>query len=77
MTRKKWIAAGLGLALLAAAGVFYERDFLLPPADPAARTEVGDKAPDFSLASTAGARVTLPELLRRGPLVLVFYRGDW
>lgn len=35
------------------------------------------KAPDFTLRSHQGARVALSELLRRGPAVIVFYRGHW
>jgi hypothetical protein len=35
------------------------------------------KAPDFSLPSHLGGRVSLAEALRRGPAVLVFYRGHW
>lgn len=34
-------------------------------------------APDFKLASTTGAEVALGDLLRNGPVVLVFYRGNW
>jgi hypothetical protein len=39
--------------------------------------KVGQKAPDFELASTRGGRVRLSELLRRGPLVIAYYRGHW
>ena len=39
--------------------------------------QVGDKAPDFSLPSSLGGVVRLSDLLRRGPLVLAFYRGHW
>lgn len=37
--------------------------------------ERGDPAPDFTLPSTAG-ELTLPALLRSGPLVLAFYTED-
>lgn len=37
----------------------------------------GDIAPDFSLTNTDGELYSLPAGLARGPLVLVFYRGDW
>jgi hypothetical protein len=37
----------------------------------------GDRAPDFTLKSAGGADVSLGELLRRGPVVLAFYRGHW
>jgi len=38
---------------------------------------VGDKAPDFELPDATGRQVRLTELLRDGPVVLVFYRGEW
>jgi peroxiredoxin len=37
----------------------------------------GDRAPDLALADAAGKRVALAPLLRRGPVVLAFFRGDW
>jgi hypothetical protein len=37
----------------------------------------GDLAPDFVLTNTAGKPVSLKELLKRGPVVLSFYRGGW
>lgn len=48
----------------------------LPSAQNARR--VGETAPSFELANTAGQKVALSELLRshRG-VVLVFYRGYW
>lgn len=39
--------------------------------------QVGDQAPDFSLPSSLGGTVRLSDLLRRGPVVLAFYRGHW
>lgn len=39
--------------------------------------KVGDIAPDFSLKNFNGAEVSLGELIDRGPVVLVFYRGRW
>jgi peroxiredoxin len=39
--------------------------------------EAGQRAPEFSLIDTAGRQVTLSGLLRRGAVVLVFYRGHW
>ncbi|MEK7730805.1 MAG: redoxin domain-containing protein [Planctomycetota bacterium] len=39
--------------------------------------QVGEQAPDFSLPSSLGGMVRLSDLLRRGPLVLAFYRGHW
>ncbi|WP_370655545.1 redoxin domain-containing protein [Candidatus Binatus sp.] len=38
---------------------------------------VGQAAPDFSIADSAGATRTLSELVSGGPCVLIFYRGHW
>jgi peroxiredoxin len=38
---------------------------------------VGDKAPDFTLPNATGNQVSLSELLKKGPVVLKFYRGEW
>lgn len=38
---------------------------------------VGDLAPDFTLPSSTGERVTLSDALRRGPVVLAFYLFDF
>lgn len=37
----------------------------------------GDAAPDFALADPDGDLVALSDVLRRGPAVLSFYRGEW
>ena len=37
----------------------------------------GDKAPDFKLPDSDGKKVRLYSLLKKGPVVLVFYRGEW
>jgi peroxiredoxin len=39
--------------------------------------QVGDEAPDFALPDQRGEEVHLSALLRRGPVVLIFYRGAW
>jgi len=39
--------------------------------------KVGDRAPDFTLTNTDGRQISLDDLLRRGWLVLGFYRGRW
>jgi len=36
-----------------------------------------DQAIDFELPDEQGATWRLAEFLSRGPVVLVFYRGDW
>lgn len=38
---------------------------------------VGDEAPDFELPDAAGRPVRLSDVLRNGPVVLSFYRGEW
>jgi peroxiredoxin len=37
----------------------------------------GQVAPDFSLPNASGKIVNLSELLKQGPVVLTFYRGEW
>ncbi len=39
--------------------------------------KVGDKAPDFELPDPTGSQVKLSELLKNGPVVINFYRGQW
>ena len=48
----------------------------LPPTD-LERVQVGDEAPDFTLASLAGPDVTLSDYRGEKDVVLVFYRGHW
>ncbi len=38
---------------------------------------VGAKAPDFTLKNQKGEAVSSADLLAKGPLVVVFYRGEW
>jgi AhpC/TSA family len=38
---------------------------------------VGQAAPDFTLPNASGQPVRLADLMRRGPVVLSFYRGRW
>jgi peroxiredoxin len=39
--------------------------------------KVGERAPSFVLPNQRGQMVALVELLANGPVVLIFYRGDW
>ena len=39
--------------------------------------KVGEKAPHFTLPDVFGKQVTLSELLKQGPVVVTFYRGEW
>lgn len=46
--------------------------------DYAARApKVGDRAPDFTLPDQLGRQVSLAGELEQGPVVLLFYRGEW
>jgi peroxiredoxin len=46
--------------------------------DYAARApKVGDRAPDFTLPDPLGRQVSLAGELQQGPVVLIFYRGEW
>ena len=42
-----------------------------------AAVKIGDTAPGFNLENTSNALISLDSLLTRGPLVLVFFRGNW
>lgn len=37
----------------------------------------GDVAPEFELPNALGTAVSLTELVKKGPVVLSFYRGGW
>jgi cytochrome oxidase Cu insertion factor (SCO1/SenC/PrrC family) len=53
---------------------------LAPPTRAQNRTSpvgVGEVAPDFTLESHRGTKVTLSEAREKSPVVLVFYRGYW
>ena len=56
MRRRSLILAGALLALMVAG--------------PAAALEVGQKAPDFTIAGTGGKPVKLSEMLGKGPIVV-------
>lgn len=38
---------------------------------------INSKAPDFKVKDQSGADVSLKELRKKGPVVLVFYHGNW
>lgn len=42
-----------------------------------AKLEVGDRAPEFELPDASGRPVRLSQALKRGPVLLVFYPGDF
>ncbi len=37
----------------------------------------GAQAPDFTLPDALGTSVTLSHLLKQGPVIIAFYRGEW
>jgi peroxiredoxin len=39
--------------------------------------KIGQSVPDFTLPDAFGKKVSLKELLARGPVVISFYRGEW
>ena len=39
--------------------------------------KAGEKAPDFTLVNAFGKEVRLSEQLKKGPVILTFYRGAW
>jgi len=59
-------ASGIAALLLATS---------LSAAEPGARPELGDKAPDFTLANLAGEEVTLSEVAKDKRVALIFLRG--
>jgi len=49
----------------------------VPTALTASALQVGEKAPDFKAQDATGQEVALGNLLKKGPVVLYFYRGQW
>jgi peroxiredoxin len=60
--------------LLAAALIFASSAVIVgqQPGEPAP-LKVGDEAPNFTLSSTAGAKVTLSDFKGKSPVVLAFF----
>lgn len=74
----KALTATAAATLLSAAGSPPHATRLeAPPGIEARAVKVGAPAPAMSLPATDGNRWTLKDALARGPMVLVFYRGDW
>lgn len=49
----------------------------LDRAMPSPGLRAGDSAPDFTLFNAFGRRVKLSDQLKKGPVILAFYRGAW
>jgi len=49
----------------------------LDKAMPSPGLRAGDIAPDFTLFNAFGIRVKLSDQLKKGPVILAFYRGAW
>lgn len=67
LTRRTFAVLGLVALASTACG--------LTPRAPGPAAEA--KAPAFTLPDHRGAQVSLADLTRHGPAVLVFYRGYW
>jgi peroxiredoxin len=39
--------------------------------------KIGDRAPDFALFNQYHVEVSSKDLLRKGPMVVSFFRGHW
>lgn len=39
--------------------------------------QVGDRAPEFTLRDPLGKQVRLSDLIKKGPVILTWYRGGW
>jgi len=67
--RRSFLLGGLAALFLMGCGIF------LKTRGPSVAVKA--PAPAFSLPSHTGATVSLADLTRNGPAVLVFYRGHW
>jgi peroxiredoxin len=54
-----------------------ENEALVRSGIAASGLQQGAFAPDFTLPNVDGQQIALSTLLRQGPVVLTFYRGDW
>ena len=62
----------LSFLLSATSLVFAQTETIYPEG-----LKVGDKAPEFSAKDQVGKLISLKEALKRGPVVMLFYRGQW
>jgi peroxiredoxin len=50
----------------------HKRDY-----DPSKAIQPGSRFPDFELSDALGHQVSLQSLLKKGPILISFYRGQW
>ena len=62
----------LSFLLLATSLAFAQTEIVYPEG-----LKVGDIAPDFTTKDQDGKNVSLKEALQKGPVVILFYRGQW
>ena len=53
------------------------REELLTTWDPSKVIKVGEELPSFTLPNAVGTKVSSSHLLTQGPIVIIFYRGEW
>ena len=56
--------------------LYHERRSIFGKAEPG-RPQAGDRFPEFDLANSAGTSANLAGCLADGPVLFLFYRGDW
>ena len=68
---KKFISL-LSFLLMVSAFVFAQNETVYPEG-----LKVGDKAPEFTAKDQDGKTINLKQALKSGPVVILFYRGQW
>ena len=71
--KSKLFSAVLGLLFVLAGPAVRAQSPVLT----AAALAVGDQAPMFEAKDAGGRKINLQQLLKKGPVVLYFYRGQW
>jgi cytochrome oxidase Cu insertion factor (SCO1/SenC/PrrC family) len=81
---KSLLAVMAALTMAVPAATVHAQKDMLGPKDGAGlepvdtgRVAIGSAAPDFTLASLAGQRISLSDYRGRKNIILVFYRGYW
>jgi peroxiredoxin len=60
------------ILLISASNVFAQAETVYPEG-----LKLGDIAPDFSAKDQDGKTISLKQALQKGPVVMLFYRGQW